>query len=131
MRLMSYTVYQVNLKKERLKKTWVAFEPLSNITNLCSSLLDVYDLVYACDMKTMNGIQLSSIEEFLEQLFEYSNTGKLILGENCHMRSMSVSDIIECEIQDTKGIVKKMYYYTDSIGFINITENLKNKSIQR
>ena len=98
MRLMSYTVYQVNLEKDKAKQTKVAFEPLRFVKNICLSILDVYDLNYACDMKKMGGIQLSNITEFLEQLFNYSNTGQLILGEDNHMRSLSVSDIIECEL---------------------------------
>lgn len=112
MRLMSYTVYQVNLEKDKAKQTKVAFEPLRFVKNICLSILDVYDLNYACDMKKMGGIQLSNITEFLEQLFNCSNTDQLILGEDNHMRSLSVSDIIECEVE-YDGIVKRKYYYTD------------------
>ena len=123
MRLMSYTVYQVNLEKDKAKQTRIAFEPLRFVKNISLSILDVYDLNYACDMKKMGGIQLPNITEFLEQLFEYSNTGKMILGEGSHMRSLSVSDIVECEIEDD-GIVKRKYYYTDSFGFKDITEKM-------
>ncbi|MBU9872332.1 hypothetical protein KTQ89_08175 [Holdemanella porci] len=123
MRLMSYTVYQANLEKDKAKQTKVAFEPLRFVKNICLSILDVYDLNYACDMKKMGGIQLSNITEFLEQLFNYSNTGQLILGEDNHMRSLSVSDIIECEVE-YDGIVKRKYYYTDSFGFKDITEKM-------
>ena len=123
MRLMSYTVYQANLEKDKAKQTRIAFEPLQFVKNICLSILDVYDLNYACNMKKMGGIQLSNITEFLEQLFEYSNTGKMILGEDNRMRSLSVSDIIECEIE-YDGIVKRKYYYTDSFGFKDITEKM-------
>ena len=71
----------------------------------------------------MGGIQLSNMTDFLEQLFKYSNTDMLILGEDSHMRSLSVSDIIECEVE-YEGIVKRKYYYTDSCGFKYITEKM-------
>lgn len=123
MKLMSYTVYQVNLERDKEKKTKVAFAPLRCVKNLCLSLLDIYDLNYACDMTKMGGIQLSSMTDFLEQLFKCSNTDMLILGEDSHMRSLSVSDIIECEVE-YEGIVKRKYYYTDSCGFKDITEKM-------
>ena len=86
-----------------------------------------------CAYTLINIYHYSTINEYLEYLFEYFNVYKEYLFKifDVHKgnlkytgRSMCISDIITIKNTDTQ---EKRWYFVDNVSFVNITEFINNK----
>ena len=112
---MKLCIYQINPDRDENHVMFVNRAGLQAIQNTPKIDSSVYDKVYEAEMP----------EQSLEDVYEKFNIDK---PDDCHARSLSVSDVIEVIESDS---VEPGFYFCDSIGFEKVDfhpEEAKNRT---